>query len=419
MRPVTAATLAGGVALAFLFAGAGKLLALAARRFGRAAARSPGSALPRCIGRAPPPSASASRWASASPCWSRWPASAAASARSLAATSRPRPRPVHARHSGGEEARFRALAAHLPGAELRLVPSLRGSVTALNGQPVSALKAIPEGAWILRGDRGLTFARDLPEGNEVVEGRWWPADYAGPPLVSLDIEAARALNLKIGDTMTIAVLGSPIEARIASLPDHRLAQLRLQLRDHLRARHAGAGALHADGDRLARARRVHPRVRAGARRRPADGQHHPGQRRGGAGHHHPRRAGQCHPPRHLVAILIGVTVLAGAVAATRRTRARESVLLKLVGATRGQVLAAQGIEFAAMAGGIVTLAFADRHPAAYASSPGCSNCPSSPTGRAFCAAAGGHGGRRLTALLAAWPALRARPAPRFGPSDPR
>ena len=34
-------------------------------------------------------------------------------------------------------------------------------------------------------------------------------------------------------------------------------------------------------------------------------------------------------------------VLAGAVTATRRTRARESVLLKLVGATRNQVLGAQ------------------------------------------------------------------------------
>ncbi len=82
----------------------------------------------------------------------------------------------------------------------------------------------------------------------------------------------------------------------------------------------------------------------------------------------------------LVAILIGVTVLAGAVAATRRTRMRESVLLKLVGATRGQVLAAQAIEFAAMAGGIVTLAFVTGTAAAWASSPGCSSYPSSPIG---------------------------------------
>ena len=36
---------------------------------------------------------------------------------------------------------------------------------------------------------------------------------------------------------------------------------------------------------------------------------------------------------------------------------RESVLLKLVGATRGQVLGAQAIEFLVMSGGIVLIAF--------------------------------------------------------------
>ena len=56
----------------------------------------------------------------------------------------------------------------LPGAELRLVPSLRGPVTAVNGTRVTELKAIPEGAWILRGDRGLTFAAALPPANRVV-----------------------------------------------------------------------------------------------------------------------------------------------------------------------------------------------------------------------------------------------------------
>ena len=64
-----------------------------------------------------------------------------------------------------------------------MVPSLRGPVTAVNGTPVSAMKTIPQGAWILRGDRGLTYATDIPQGNRVVAGKWWAADYSGPPLV--------------------------------------------------------------------------------------------------------------------------------------------------------------------------------------------------------------------------------------------
>ena len=118
------------------------------------------------------------------------------------------------------------------------------------------MKAIPEGAWILRGDRGLTFAATCRPANRIVAGKWWPEDYRGPPLVSIDVDAATALGLKVGDTLTVGVLGRPIEARIASLRRDRLAQPGVQFRDHLRARRARGGALYADGDRRAGRRRV-------------------------------------------------------------------------------------------------------------------------------------------------------------------
>ena len=49
----------------------------------------------------------------------------------------------------------------------------------------------PEGAWVLRGDRGLTYADDLPENATLAEGEWWPEDYAGEPLVSFSAEEAQ------------------------------------------------------------------------------------------------------------------------------------------------------------------------------------------------------------------------------------
>jgi putative ABC transport system permease protein len=112
-----------------------------------------------------------------------------------------------------------------------------------------------------------------------------------------------------------------------------------------------------------------------------------------------------------VAILIGVAVLAGAVTATRRTRMRESVLLKLVGATRGQVLTAQAIEFLAMSGGIVTLAFVAGTAAAWGVTSQLFELPFQPdwTNLLLLPLAGmvvAVG----TALVAAWPALRVRPA---------
>ncbi len=90
-----------------------------------------------------------------------------------------------------------------------------GPVTAVNGVPASQIDAGPD-AWILRGDRGLSYAADFPPANTLVSGKWWPRDYAGPPLISIDDDAAKALGLKIGDEITVSVLGVEITATIAS-----------------------------------------------------------------------------------------------------------------------------------------------------------------------------------------------------------
>ena len=98
------------------------------------------------------------------------------------------------------------------------VPVLRGRILKLAGVPAARIEAPPEVAWVLRGDRGLTWSREPPtEGSKVVEGVWWPKDYDGPPLVSFDQAKARAFGLKIGDTITINLLGRPLTARIANL----------------------------------------------------------------------------------------------------------------------------------------------------------------------------------------------------------
>ena len=57
----------------------------------------------------------------------------------------------------------------------------------------------------------------LPAGSRIVAGQWWSADYAGEPLVSLESRTAHDLDLKIGDTITVNVLGRNVTARIANL----------------------------------------------------------------------------------------------------------------------------------------------------------------------------------------------------------
>lgn len=100
--------------------------------------------------------------------------------------------------------------------KLEFVPMMRGRITKVAGAPVARVKPTEKAAWVLQGDRGITFAPALPSGSTLVKGAWWPADYSGKPLVSLEGDIADGLGLKIGDTVTVNVFGRDITATIAN-----------------------------------------------------------------------------------------------------------------------------------------------------------------------------------------------------------
>jgi putative ABC transport system permease protein len=104
-----------------------------------------------------------------------------------------------------------------PHATIERVPMLRGRIVEANGLKAEELKPAEGSAWVLRGDRGITYAATIPDGSRLVAGQWWAADYSGAPLVSLESRTAADLNLKLGDTITVNVLGRNVTARIANL----------------------------------------------------------------------------------------------------------------------------------------------------------------------------------------------------------
>lgn len=114
-----------------------------------------------------------------------------------------------------------AFAAADPGIEtLQTIPMLRGSIESINDTPVAKLGPVPDDiADMFEGDTALSWARDMPEGSALAEGEWWTADYAGAPLVSLSTELRETLDLAVGDTMTIAIAGRPIAVTIANFRD--------------------------------------------------------------------------------------------------------------------------------------------------------------------------------------------------------
>jgi putative ABC transport system permease protein len=219
------------------------------------------------------------------------------------------------------------------------------------------MESIPEGAWFLRGDRGLTYARDVPEGSRVVAGEWWPRDYSGPPIVSLDVEAANAAGLKVGDSLIVSILGREIETRIASLREINWDTMGFNfvivfapgaLENAPHSFMATISMPEAQERPFARAvSNAFPSVSAIRVKEVVEtvsgmlGQLSVAVRSAAS-----------------VAILAGIAVLIGALAASRRARVYDSVMLKLLGATRGRILLAQALEFTVLALIVSFVAFA-------------------------------------------------------------
>lgn len=248
-----------------------------------------------------------------------------------------------------QEARFRAtVAREAPGAQLNVVPALRGTITAYGGQRVADLERVPDGAWFLRGERGVTYSADLPEGSEIVAGRWWPRDHGGPPLVSLDEEAARILGIGVGDTVTVSVLGREIEARIASLRKIKWETMGFNYllvfspNSLAGAPHSLMATISMEPDREAAVSRALLSDFRGISviavkeviAQVTDLL---------------TQMSRAIVAAASVAILAGIAVLIGAIAAARQSRTYDSVILKTLGATRWQVLGAQALEYGLLA----------------------------------------------------------------------
>jgi putative ABC transport system permease protein len=236
----------------------------------------------------------------------------------------------------------------VPDAKLDDAPMLRGRIVALKGVPAEKVEANPDARWVLSGDRGLTYTDAVPPASTLVEGTWWPKDYSGSPLVSFDAELAKGLGLKLGDTITVNILGRNVDAKIASLrkidweslainfvmvfspntlagaPHRALTTLELpkgtdpalegKVIQALSERFPLVTAVKV-GDIVAAAKELLTKVMTAIK----------------------ATAG--------VTLLIGAAVLAGAVAAGQQQRKYLAVLYKTLGATRWRIVSAELLEF--------------------------------------------------------------------------
>jgi len=243
-----------------------------------------------------------------------------------------------------------------PDIRTETVPMLRGRVSAMKGVPASEIVPPPQEAWILRGDRGITWtAGGPPDPEKIVKGDWWPADYDGPQLVSFDAEAAEAFDLQIGDTITINVLGRDVQATVANwrridwndlginfvmvfspgiisqAPMTYIATAHLEDDQEIPLETAIVGEL--------------PNVSAIRVKEVLEGVNEI-----------LANVGIAVRVIAIVAIFAGVLVLSGAIAAGHRKRIYDAVVLKVLGATRRDLTTAYALEYGIL--GLVTAGIA-------------------------------------------------------------
>ena len=247
-----------------------------------------------------------------------------------------------------EAARFTDfLKENAPNANVESVPMLRGRIVAANGIKAEELKPTVDATWVLQSDRGLTYARDVPRGSKVVEGNWWSADYSGPPLVSLEKKIADGLHLKVGDDITVNVLGRDITTKISNLRNVDWQSLGINF-VLVYSPKAFAGAPHTD---LATLTEVNSTIAGDAKLVKAVAAAFPNVTsvrvrealesvgtvvtnlilaiRGASS----------------VTLISALLVLGGALAAGHRHRVYDAVILKTLGATRIRLLGAYALEY--------------------------------------------------------------------------
>jgi putative ABC transport system permease protein len=117
---------------------------------------------------------------------------------------------------------LRAFFAERGYAGLEYWPMARGRLVALNDQPVSAeMFDDPETQRWINRDFNLSWTDHIGPDNTVVEGDWWGAEGRGRHWLSADTYAVERLGLKLGDSMTLQFADQRVTLTVHNLREVR------------------------------------------------------------------------------------------------------------------------------------------------------------------------------------------------------
>ena len=98
-------------------------------------------------------------------------------------------------------------------------PMVRGRLTEINGEAVSPddYTADAHAERHIRREFNLSWASDLSDDNQIVNGAWWGNASIEEAEISFEEGLAKTIGVKLGDRLTYDIAGSPFSAKITSL----------------------------------------------------------------------------------------------------------------------------------------------------------------------------------------------------------
>ncbi len=233
----------------------------------------------------------------------------------------------------------------------RTVPNLRGRITHINSVESNKVEVTQDGRWILRGDKGITFSHILPADNILTAGEWWPEDYDGPSQVSISQQMAESMDIGIGDNISVNILGRDFTMPISSIRSFEWGNFGINyvmmvdpktLKDAPFTYVAAVKTLPDDEPAIYRELyQKFPSISIVRMKEVLENALLLLRKISGA-----------IDIMAAITIISGVLVLAGAIAAGHKARIYDAAVLKVVGATRKDILKAYVIEFVLL--GILT-----------------------------------------------------------------
>jgi putative ABC transport system permease protein len=97
-------------------------------------------------------------------------------------------------------------------------PMVRGRLLAINDREIRAADFADEHAQrLVEREFNLSWAQSLQSDNRIVAGSWWSGGTAGQPQLSVEEGIASTLNIHLGDTLTYGVAGDTFRAKVVNL----------------------------------------------------------------------------------------------------------------------------------------------------------------------------------------------------------